>query len=466
MTDAQKNSVNDFTMTKVALFDENAMPLSIEIEIYRGMEYKQLLYDFEKMLNDANIIFIEDDPRHNFNIIAEIMSGYVYAQTDNTDPLLTPTPNFTLEIIEPYIKKKWKTVDSAKIMPILDSLSKKMVTSYRNLKEYITTYNPTIRKYKPYLIGGKTVTLGLSGNDEHLDKGKRNFNISSNQLKRLHLIYSERNKSSKFGNFLEKLYILYYRYYTFTSGSVQASILPVVKNILKQKLNIDVELFGSSLNTNTSQYGTHFYDIERYFGSIGSYFDLEIRSGYYELNPPFDVITVRKIFKMIYETLKSSTKALLYVMIIPSYDQYMGIFEYYQKLVEEGYVKKIINFERKDFPYEYLDPALNEMIIRPIVKTSIFVLCNDKIPDNIQQNIITLEEEIVNAIKTVNYRTINISTLKMGKQTYKNQQDNPKSETYDARTIKSVAPSEEERDNDEGENEEIGESDLSDLGME
>lgn len=60
-----------------------------------------------------------------------------------------------------------------------------------------------------------------------------------------------------------------------------------------------IDLFATAHNTNSKTYCSLFYDLENYFGSVGSAFDMQIKSGHYMANPvsapSFLIATMEKI---------------------------------------------------------------------------------------------------------------------------------------------------------------------------
>jgi len=85
-----------------------------------------------------------------------------------------------------------------------------------------------------------------------------------------------------------RLGLIILHYYILDSGSVQSSVIPSFKMMLKTNYGIDVELFGSSINTSVSRYGSIFSHLE--CKSLGSFFDMDIVKGNYEINGPFNKI--------------------------------------------------------------------------------------------------------------------------------------------------------------------------------
>jgi len=80
------------------------------------------------------------------------------------------------------------------------------------------------------------------------------------------------------------------------------------------------ELFGSPFNTCCAEYCSPFPDIEKYFGSLGSFFDIGLlSSGIYFMNPPYDE---QFIYDAVIKVLQSlETKAEIIVIAnLPMWD--------------------------------------------------------------------------------------------------------------------------------------------------
>jgi phosphorylated CTD-interacting factor 1 len=66
-----------------------------------------------------------------------------------------------------------------------------------------------------------------------------------------------------------------------------AALPKSVFQLLKDQISVTGECFSSSCNATCPEFYTNNYDIERFFGSSGNFFDSNLTSGSYEANPPF-----------------------------------------------------------------------------------------------------------------------------------------------------------------------------------
>ena len=67
------------------------------------------------------------------------------------------------------------------------------------------------------------------------------------------------------------------------------------KKDLSEQYSINFELFGSCFNHVYNKYCSLYYDLERYFGSVGNFFNIKLNEGIYFANPPFDETIMRNM---------------------------------------------------------------------------------------------------------------------------------------------------------------------------
>lgn len=149
----------------------------------------------------------------------------------------------------------------------------------KNIKFTFTEYNE--------ILNIKVNNIKFSLSVELYEKAKKRFNYNS-------------------GLDCEYLIVcLCLRYLIFGSISfLQQALHPTIFEQFKRKLNINIELFSSILNVyENNLYFSLFYDIEKYFGSYGSFYYAKFISGNYEATIPSDetmnIISVKKILNSI-----------------------------------------------------------------------------------------------------------------------------------------------------------------------
>ena len=190
---------------------------------------------------------------------------------------------------------------------------------------------------------------------------------------------------------IEYIYMIFNRYSILSSGNNQASLLPSFKKLLKEKLNIKIELFGSPINTSNSSFGSIFYDIESVFGSLGNVFRTNIIKGYYELNPIFDKCIIDTlILKCTNELIESQKKSnkLLFFFILPiSYFKYSNLPDQLNE-----FIKFSIILEKNDFPYIRYNRNYTRTIVSPIVMTQLIICHTSFISNYVKFNVINFKK--------------------------------------------------------------------------
>jgi len=117
----------------------------------------------------------------------------------------------------------------------------------------------------------------------------------------------------------EYIFCLVFRYSYMDSGNQQLSINKYIKDLYKN-CGVNFELFGSAINTISTNYCSLYYDIEKYFGSNGDFFNINIKSGIYWCNPPYDdTIMNNTVIKLI--NILESTTNVAFLVTIPIWDQ-------------------------------------------------------------------------------------------------------------------------------------------------
>ena len=167
-----------------------------------------------------------------------------------------------------------------------------------------------------------------------------NFNLNNFRLNRVlnNIIIPKykydilKSKYKGFPDELDKLiFLILFRYQIIGSNNNQLAILPKIINKMKNDFKIKFECFASSINSETENYCSLYYDIEKYFGSVGSFFNIEIIEGIYTFNPPYQKDIIERGIKRLFNFLENNNK-LTFIITIPIWDN-------------EG--KKIMKFKNK-----------------------------------------------------------------------------------------------------------------------
>ena len=109
------------------------------------------------------------------------------------------------------------------------------------------------------------------------------------------------------------------------------------KNVLRKKFNIDFELFASTINSYYDKYCSLFYDIEKYFGSYGSFYHIKLEKGFFIANPPYDELLLEKMVDKFINSVKTSKHPLTISYGLPNWGKY-GVFNALEKTKNSEYL--------------------------------------------------------------------------------------------------------------------------------
>jgi len=184
-------------------------------------------------------------------------------------------------------------------------ISKKIFNQIRN-KESISFYKFKIN-----------VSFGI--------KDKRLINILDNIL--LPIDVYNKLKTNYTGNLKDIdiiIWIIIFRYQLLGSNNHQLGILPEIIDKMVEDYNLKFECFASSINSTLINYCSIYYDLEKYFGSQGNFFKIELTEGTYSFNPPYqkDIMDngIRRLLGFL-ENAKNNYKKLTFIMTIPIWDK-------------------------------------------------------------------------------------------------------------------------------------------------
>ncbi|SPJ09941.1 conserved Plasmodium membrane protein, unknown function [Plasmodium sp. DRC-Itaito] len=153
-------------------------------------------------------------------------------------------------------------------------------------------------------------------------------------------------------NFYYLLFFLLIRYHTIigniSHSGLQNCIPKRIMKAIKKYMNVNVECFSSPFNSVLENYCSVFSDIDIFFGSKGDFFKYTLKSGVYEVNPPFDIFLINKLIIYILFKLKMDINHLTFFLIIP----YMkDINYYYELLFSSPYLSHFFLLQRNTYTF-------------------------------------------------------------------------------------------------------------------
>ena len=104
------------------------------------------------------------------------------------------------------------------------------------------------------------------------------------------------------------------------AGGHHTALHGAVFDVLRDTLGVEVECFASPLNCRWPSFCSGHADVDRPFGSLGSFFRFFPTEGAFECNPPFEESLMLRVAKHLTQLLDASTKlerALTFVVVVP-----------------------------------------------------------------------------------------------------------------------------------------------------
>lgn len=360
---------------KFILIDINPIKEILRYNIINGLNS---IFSLKIKDLDSNIYNINDLYKNNNNKLNELINKWCWHQYLNEK---------CLDVVIPYISDNsyeykmiiydfnyiFKTLDTENIITdnslfiveLKKLISDYLFIEYHNFIENNENNNNFIlkeimdRKIK-LICNYNNNTYKVLINIKVYNRLKRRLIINS--LKYSLLLNNFDNIDSYLDNYL---FCLLFRYSYLDSGNNQLAINSFIKNIFKES-GVNFELFASSINSLSLHYCSLFYDIEKYFGSCGNFFNISLDKGVFWCNPPYDELILSKTADKLYDLLNSDKK-LIFIITLPVWDSYT------QNLLDTKSFDNIIrnnndldpNIFSDFYIYYKLKPFINDELLMP-----------------------------------------------------------------------------------------------------
>jgi hypothetical protein len=284
------------------LFEDIKMQFMILLDKHIGKEYIQKMnISFKKRSDDILSRFIMNELSKN-NIV---------------DPLI------------PYNIKSLSSLEK----DLKDQISKIREYTDNDKEQLLITIMKDINLIEQFNKAFDTLEKYYNSQEFNINKNVTNITLTTDEKFMIlyydvHPVYIYRQLYDKIMKrfakdfiFDKNMYIwcLCKRYSIISSYNNQLAVHPQTMKFIKEKMDIEIELFGSVFNTYNKLYCSMFYDIEKYFGSLGSFFDMEIIYGNFSMNPPFDNILILNAIKRLNKYMKKN-KNIFTLIWIPIWD--------------------------------------------------------------------------------------------------------------------------------------------------
>lgn len=267
---------------------------------------KRLLESFTKIIMDT---IHQSNFKQTYYIVAKF---YIFQLGLTCDPDYPMLPNITKYNFQWLLRDIQNTLNTTiteqNIAPKFQSLVKYVRSDLEKYKQNKYTCQNTI-------MYNEKDNLMINTNGDRIEvppnlytKLVNTYNGPQEQM--LDIIYSTIRRYEIFGQKKESI-------------SLSANFIYNNKKILN-KVKLDLEMFGSPINRNLDKYFSLFYDIEKYFGSLGSIFCVSdtdpiwTENKYIVSNPPYDEIIMEEMAKKVIRILSQENENC-FILTIPDW---------------------------------------------------------------------------------------------------------------------------------------------------
>lgn len=339
---------------KCEFFDYENACINPNIEIFRSQCLFKILTEFIEVVTKKLGIEIFSIKKNYIRTLTNIFSSWLFVQYTREDCIkdpIIPSGNITYDTLIVTLIDMMK-YDSAiiedkrvnianEIIENLD-LKEKCLFNIKKINEYINSdeiknknnflisKSLKIKKRKKELGNLEYYTFKISDIDfeidnENVNKILKNIKIAKSvYLKLLNKFIKYKETHEVNYNLDTLVWCLLFRYITLGSHNHQLAVIPSVMNKLKTNYNLNIELFASGINHYFDNYCSLFYDIEKHFGSCGSFFNFKPIRGLFGFNPPYENNLMENGVNKIISHLDSSeleNEPLGFVVTIPIWDK-------------------------------------------------------------------------------------------------------------------------------------------------
>jgi phosphorylated CTD-interacting factor 1 len=155
--------------------------------------------------------------------------------------------------------------------------------------------------------------------------------------------------------FRVRLFCLLQRYESIGGTGYQASAPKAVFDCLREEFGVDHECFASPMNCTLPSWGSAFKDTDCFFGSHGSFFDLNNRNwsagGSFEANPPFVEESMQMMCDCIHQVLQENEERNVktsFVVVVPCWTDERA----HETMRESRFCKRVMILEKSQHSYK------------------------------------------------------------------------------------------------------------------
>lgn len=335
---------------------KNIPDLEPILELFKGKIFSFLLKLFSNDCIDnlgTQIFSIKKSVSRTLTNMLSTWIFSLYVDYDFSSDYFLPT-NYdnteTLRIILQDMCKYDSTITNVdqKINKIITNLKKNYSNQLELLKEYMNSTifctnknNYSIKKTLVVLKKNKSIEKPKFYQSVPVENNTTEENMFYKFEIKVNFIIKDKRLINILNNILvpkkiyEKLYVNYtglpskidhyvwailFRYQLLGSNNHQLAVLPSIMNRMKSDYDLNFECFASAINNTFNNFCSIYYDIERFFGSAGSFFNIIPQEGTFGFNPPYQKDVIELGVTKLFTYLENATGPLTFFITIPVWD--------------------------------------------------------------------------------------------------------------------------------------------------
>jgi hypothetical protein len=329
------------------------LKLSPSLELCREKEFLKIKWKFREILKKYNI---EPKKRTLIGTASSILSRYI---------MYNHSHGKITQLKDGFFHYTTKNDVIAKdIEYVFKNVSSKLATKIADELDINNLFKESVSKLKSQKLSKKKAYKKFNGEIvafESLGVIKHKLTIPKKIYKNLEKRYKEYKTVHKHTHkFDDLVYMLLLRYNTVDSGGHQWGMPFAIREKFR-KLGFNFECFASSMNHFYHYYCSMFYDIEKYFMSLGPFQNIEYIKGTYMANPPYELHLLNIIVKTFTKSL-SGSKNLTFMYGLPDWERFGEKFYFIDESKRSKYHKWYIKFEPYKYPWH--DFMSNDKVMR------------------------------------------------------------------------------------------------------
>lgn len=340
------------------------------------------------------------------SVVQDLFEGCLMAERDAPcasspparDPLL-PRPSWVERIVEPSLRSRLP-------VPLPETLGADLDLLREATSISLATFDslrrrrvgpPTIRVERRPVTGKAARRASLERDDPDLhvylvscseeDTSEViTFRIMSRHYDKLKRLYDSGSSDSGSAesrspdSFRERLFCVLARYCAvrgggFKGGGMQSAAPETVFDVLRKRLGVSFECFASPLNCRYDAFCSAFVDVDRPFGSVGSFWRFRPNEGSFQANPPFDRAIITRCARRVDELLRGAgRRAMSFVVMVPRWTDNEG----WKAMSSSRFRRETVELSRRRHGYcEGLQHSRPTRYRIAPCDTSVFVLQTD-----------------------------------------------------------------------------------------